>query len=1174
MGVVWAGYHIDRGVPVAVKVITRRRADDLEYRSGFAREAHAVAQLDHPNIIAIYDYGTVDEESEHASGGALVRGCPYLVMELAAGDAIKREAAPRCWSDLKTALCALLAGLAHAHARGVVHRDLKPGNILLSEAGRSYSTLKLTDFGVAQALDATFGQDSEGMGMLAMGTPRYMSPEQIRGHWRDQGPWTDLYAVGCVAYRWTTGNPPFGGRDVPQILRGHLFDRVPPISPLFSVPEAFKAWIGVLLQKEPAERYTRAKDAQGALLSIGDEKNDNWLVPDGDETLTSATLVALDSGRFDFQDSFRPETAPLDLEERDEERTVASVPVALAAEDARKLAPMPPRVVPNQLPDVPLKGSGLPSLGNDGLGLFALRPPPMVGREAERTAMWEALRRVHGGGPAHALLLEGHAGTGKSRLASWLAENAHELGVAHVLWVRHEPSGTQDGLRQLLLRHFLCYGMTRAEIANRLDAVFSAWPYGEAGRDLQALTELMEPSKESDEGRYSFSSPTERYTVVNRLLSTLCHTRPVVLVLDDVQWGSDTLAFVDHVLGQQASRPSRLLILMTLQTEARSGRPLEEQQLAALLQRSDVTRVNVAPLPASTQRDLIEGLLHLEPELIRVVEAQTAGNPLYAIRLVGDWVQRGLLERTKAGFVLRDAAESVSQDLVQTWLSALERVVSSVPCDLPHLERSWLWEGLEVGACLGLSVSFDEWLLVLPPLPRSVWEQLIDEAARLQLVTRSHHSWTFAHALLRECLVDRCTRGGSWWSLNRRCAAMLEAGGRTHVESLERLVHHLLEANAFDEVLPYLERAATQRRNTSDYPLAVEHDRRTQSLLETLGVAQSDERWGMSWTRIARTFAQQGKLDDAQEHLDLASQAAEVYGWPLTKAACQWVGGTVAHKRGDPAEALRRFEAAEQGYTALGDAQGVADSVYAVAEIQKINGRLAEAEERYQKAQANFEALGDLNGLAAALTGRADVHRRRGETNEALRLLRSALQTSEEAGNRFSSGIVLNILGETARAAGDWDTAEHHYRRAAAIFRAIGSPFESVLYANIGLVLLAKDDLEGARPLLEDCIASLRHSRSRGFLPYLSAAMLPCVAAKDEWDLWDLHLQEVVSGRALGIVDHDIAWALEKGAAAAFARHEKVRGRAAIVEAITQLRGVQEEARADALAKTLESEAD
>ncbi|MEQ9325610.1 MAG: serine/threonine-protein kinase, partial [Polyangiaceae bacterium] len=235
MGEVWSAHHATDGVPVAVKVITSARAKSEAARRAFAREVQAMARLHHPNVLMLLDAGEVSVDAAIASEDRLTPQSPYLVMERAHATLDQRAERIADFEVLRGLLLSLLDALAHAHARGVVHRDIKPLNVLVVDEPEGRSRFKLADFGVAHAFrdpHADKGQRRAG----ASGTPRYMAPEQVVGAIRDQGPWTDLYSLGCVAYWLAAGQTPFSG-NLAQVFRSHLEAEVPALSPRFALAD-------------------------------------------------------------------------------------------------------------------------------------------------------------------------------------------------------------------------------------------------------------------------------------------------------------------------------------------------------------------------------------------------------------------------------------------------------------------------------------------------------------------------------------------------------------------------------------------------------------------------------------------------------------------------------------------------------------------------------------------------------------------------------------------------------------------------------------------------------------------------------------------------------------------------------------------------------------------------
>jgi WD40 repeat protein len=257
MGVVFKARQIGLGRIVALKMILAGAYAGREQRDRFRAEAEAAAQLQHPNIVQVYEIG------EH-------EGCPYFSLEYVDGRTLQDVLAdglppPRQAGELAEQLA---RAVAYAHGRGIVHRDLKPGNILLSFsrepppsapgalAGGSRpneAALKITDFGLAKRLDDQHGRTRTG---AVMGTPSYMSPEQAAGKTKEIGPSTDIYALGAILYEMLTGVPPFRGPSVWDTVQLVLTRE--PVSPShhnLHVPRDLETICLKCLQKEPAKRY-------------------------------------------------------------------------------------------------------------------------------------------------------------------------------------------------------------------------------------------------------------------------------------------------------------------------------------------------------------------------------------------------------------------------------------------------------------------------------------------------------------------------------------------------------------------------------------------------------------------------------------------------------------------------------------------------------------------------------------------------------------------------------------------------------------------------------------------------------------------------------------------------------------------------------------------------------
>lgn len=244
---------------VTVKILRSELAEDKDFVRRFQLEAQAVASLSHPNIVSIYDVGEED-------------GLPYLVMEYVEGsnlkEIIKREGrlTPGETVNIGIQVC---AALAHAHEKGIIHRDIKPHNILVTPTGR----VKVTDFGLARVLSlpgATVTQSG-----TVMGSVYYFSPEQAQGE--DVGPQSDLYSLGAVLYETITGQVPFRGDNPVSVALKHLQEL--PTSPRKEnpgVPHWLDQIILKAMAKHPEQRFASAWEMRSALAGGSDEELDGF----------------------------------------------------------------------------------------------------------------------------------------------------------------------------------------------------------------------------------------------------------------------------------------------------------------------------------------------------------------------------------------------------------------------------------------------------------------------------------------------------------------------------------------------------------------------------------------------------------------------------------------------------------------------------------------------------------------------------------------------------------------------------------------------------------------------------------------------------------------------------------------------------------------------------------
>ena len=1156
MGEVWKGVHRRQNLPVAVKVITAVQARRPEFRQAFRNEARAVAGLDHPGIVMVFDHGDLPPEAEERSLGRLHAGSPYLVMELLTGGSLSSVGTAPDWHWLKATLLSLLDSLAHAHARNVLHRDLKPNNVLLGGLMDARPGLKIIDFGLAM-MEQVEGLEESG---LTAGTPAYEAPEKILGQVRDQGPWTDLYSLGCVAYSLAAGRPPFDG-DAEQLQRCHLMVPAPDLTHRIPVPTGFEGWIRRLMMKHPNDRFRRAADAAYALESLSEEE---MLAPRlrrkrrAGEATDETTAVT------------RPYTVPLQARNR-------QLPESAVGVGHEEAAPVRIRPVPTSWRDESEAPSSHPvALIGAGLGLFGLRAVPLVNRFAERDHLWAGLRRVAQTGRSELVLLRGESGLGKTRLVRWLTERAHQAGSAGIVHTHHGPQrSAQDGIPRLLGREFGCLGLDRTQTQERVKRVLT--DLGDASEyRIAAMTELIVPATTADrsEGERAegervvrFRSPAARYTAVRRHLERLAEERPLIIWIDDVQWGSDAVGLARHVLKRQERHPAPLYFVLTLRDDGLDPDSVERSMLDDLMSMDLTSQVPIGPLTREDCSQLVQELLGLEGSLAHAVEKRSGGNPLFAVQLVGDWVHRGVLDLSQEGFVLREGEQAeIPDDLHDLWASRVDRLLGA---DETPDSRS----ALELAAALGQEVRTDEWRAVCALGDVTIPDDLVERLVSQRLADRWQGGWRVVHGMLRESLKRTASEAGRWRAHNLLCAGMLAPISWDEPGVAERLGRHLVDAEAYlDAVAPLLE-GARMREDASEYRTARSLLTTRRDAMEAGRLPAEDPAWGQGSIVLVGIHNVQGRLDDALALAERTAAEAERYGWDEVAADAQAALGYVAHQQGAFDEAIARYRQALEGFERLEHPVGEANCLIRLGQVSRLTGHLDNASDLISQALDVFQTLEDRRGISMCLRNLGVIAQHGGETTRAIDLLERSRSLYETAGNQYGVALVLNDLAEISRVRGALEEAENGYRKALDIFAEIGSSDGVVTEMNLGLILLLKGEYQAARGVLEQTVVSLDREGRRWFLGAVHSALLPCVAIAGDWPAWDEHINMAQSLLAeTNVVDSDVAWTLELGAEIAEEAGQPGRARDAYNAALAQWRILGDDTRARDLEAILEAE--
>ena len=254
---VYLAKHLLMNKMVALKVLHLRFASDAKTIQRFQREAQSASSLSHENIVAVFDFGVSPD------------GQPFMVMEYLEGHSLYefiRDSGPIPWQDSIAVFSQLCRGLAHAHANRVIHRDLKPGNIMLVPSANvnCQYICKLVDFGFAKIEDDS-GKNLTHSGEV-FGSPLYMSPEQCHGRRIDVR--SDVYSLGCIMYCCLAGVPPYDGTSLMDTMAMHLHAPQPLIPPELNVPNWLQDVVHKAMEKNPVDRFQDVSQLS-AQLSAG-----------------------------------------------------------------------------------------------------------------------------------------------------------------------------------------------------------------------------------------------------------------------------------------------------------------------------------------------------------------------------------------------------------------------------------------------------------------------------------------------------------------------------------------------------------------------------------------------------------------------------------------------------------------------------------------------------------------------------------------------------------------------------------------------------------------------------------------------------------------------------------------------------------------------------------------
>ncbi len=978
MGVVYACKDTLTREVVAVKLLhTVDGTPAPGTAAWFWAEARALASLDHPGIVRGRDFGV------------LLNTAPYLVMDLAPGRSLPDVLVDTelQWPAIWLITDQVLAALGHAHARGIIHGDLKHSNIMV-ELLPGDLRIRLLDFGLAWLLRDRFDHRIDGtaregpMVRPHAGTVGWMAPEQIRGAVPHVGPPTDLYALGCILFQLLTGTEPYEHPDLQEVQKMHRNAPVPDLDLPPGVPAGVAPFVQRLLQKRPWHRYPYAADARAVFAQFR---------PKGDQS----TWRLPESSASDDIPTLRP-------------------------------PPMPSNEAPRFV---------IPRTDATAPGLLGFGPARFVGRtEAQRELRLVCDRMLEApSGSFDLLLLTGEPGVGKSRLAEWLCEDAHERGVAIPLRARHNRIPTPvDGIIGAVLSHF---GLENADRAVTERALVNVWDIPkddeESHQWVAAVGELLRPAthgrgdEDTDaERRFVINNDEIRYAVIRHVLTRVGQDRPLLIWLDDLHHAAPRdFTWIEKLL---TDRPAlRVVLLATMAAHGPEPSIDSMARVTRLVDRFGGRTMEIAPLSEQEMSELLLTSAALDDLVVRTAWQRSNGNPLFALQLVHAWANGGWLESREGRYYVKpEALGAMPATTAAVWD---ERLAA-----LPEEAR----RAAMVASALGGDVRSDVLVPLLTNLGIPAFSTLtmLEQLQLLGKVDATRYRWP--HMLLQEHLLSKLGEQPDAANVFRQAALALAsyhpaAGNRRVVRHrVTNLLRAGDEAEAVHVMLDFVARAWERTRDVG-------------ATLEDLamidGLARG--RWAAMHNRWrAEALRHAGQLDEATSLAFAARRAFHNLNDVLNEAQCLRLLGHIASEKGTPRDGRKLVAEAYAVMDAQGQEWGRAQCEVVLGELDYLLADHNLAQQELTHALGPLERARDVLRGGQCLILLALIAIARNDPNAARAYLTDARRGFDRIGYRLGTAQCDVALAHADHRCGELEAAKARSNNALAAFRMLRTP--------------------------------------------------------------------------------------------------------------------------------------
>ena len=1042
MGIVYRCKDLATGQEVALKrVIPPETKLAAEYIMWFYKEARALAALDHPCIVRAQDFGQLKD------------GTPFLTMDLVTGVSLHdlSQTANR-FELIWHVLDQILGALAQAHARGIIHGDLKPSNVLVEEVPGHPPKIHILDFGLAWLKQDPHDERLDGAKPMEFaphagaGTPGYMAPEQIQHEMHHVCGATDLYALGCILFKLLSGRSVFSG-DPKELLRLHAFEKVPELRLAIPAPEQVTAFVKRLLAKRPWDRWEFASEARAAWSA--------WR-PDPD----------VDGGVFSFPPLPHKASSP------------AAPTTRLSGPPRGKteaLAPAAPQRAP---------------------GLLSIRPSPLVGRDDVRHVLREVCDEViEGIGEPHRLIiLVGPAGVGKSRIAEWLCEVVHEEGTMIPLRARYRRIRSPlDGMLGGVTHYFNFERSDRNTIEKSLllrwrvnadDKNGRAWVAGAA----EWVRPLAPDQPVGPSGiRFTLDSFETRRLVIRYTLRRIARGRPLLFFLDDLHNSGQT-TFEGLLRVHQEEPDQRIVMLATVRSEdVQLGTP-QAEQLRQLREAMNGIVIDVKPLEAETTAALLRASLPLDDAAAQEAARRSRGNPLFALQQLHAWALAGNMQ-------IQDGVYRVPEDVLSVRPQTTAELWDSRVLAMPESHRMAAYAVATLGGDIRRNVLHT----LLLRLGLAADDAIVSLQNAEIILPRGAGRYNWPHALLQEHLLAQLMERPDARDI---FVAASDALGAHPLANQRRIVRqraaNMLYASESELAAKLVFDFLAAAWNTAREPLSTLGD------LELLKGHLQGRNLALKHRWSAEALRHLGKPEEATTHAEIARTAFEELGDKENQAHCLRLLGHLASEKGDSVEGADLASRAHEIFTDLGHVLGMAQCEAVIGEIEYLLGNYDRGRQVITAGERHFAELGQPLGRGQCLLLLSWIDHSEGVTERARRLTLEARSEFEKAGYRLGIAQANASLSHIEHRLMNYYSSELGALEALSSFEALRTPRgHAACERLIAMIGIDTDDLDMAE--IHADLASNVYNQMRDPWGIIESKLLSCQISLARRDLEAAH---------------------------------------------------------------------